>query len=229
MQSANKQQHIRYFIANILYNKVRKDWPQLEVPEQYAFISALTHILYDIMNDNMTIEHYKADHIYIHRIILTLCNSYLQMNSTEGLLKYLNIIFSLFQYESNLSLAVPPIEIRSINKIKIMMLLQNNTQYISKLFISLQMLIILPDEIEAINISHSILNEMKVCISNVLDRLYDTMDDIAEYLFGILSNLSQEQGIYYHIINELYLFVLKFIRSWLCYGMTLSKLYLEHR
>jgi len=109
-----------------------------------------------------------------------------------------------------------------------------------QLILGLHMLNIIPEEVEAIvGLAHNDIMELKEQLSKSIGLYNNIINQLAHYLLAIESNSSSSNNnnnvttttvaLNAQEIKELYLSVLRYTKSWLCYGMTLSRLYADHR
>lgn len=229
--------YIRYFSANILYNKVRKDYHQLDDnnQEKIQFIEAIIQLLVYLLNQHQQLNQFyqfNEERIFIHRIIYTLCHACIRgLLNHDGVDIYFNTILSLFQYDHHYDLS------SMLNNDS-----NNNNNFLPKLILGLHMLIIIPDEVDtAIGLAHNDTIELKEKLGKSIDLYSSIIDQLAYHLLTIEANnnnntttLPQSSSISSSSLDakqvkELYLCVLRYTKSWLCYGMTLSRLYTDHR
>jgi len=215
--------YVRYFSANILYNKVRKDYSQLDDQEKVQLIEVIIQLLVYLLQQLSQYYQINEEKIFIHRIIYMLCHAC--MGISHGIDKYFNTVLSLLQYHSSCDNIHVHYDLSSM--------LSTNTINVSQLVLGLHMLIIIPEEVETLSLAHNEVVELKEQISRSIDLYSNIIDQLSHYLLNnnsiTLSSSPSSLSLNEHQVKELYLCVLRYTKSWLSYGVTLSKLYIDHR
>ena len=192
----NPDEHVRYFVSNIIYTKVKKHWTtQLSASQQdeiYRFLISVVEnpSQYNGSTDLRSSPQFRA---FLNRIILSL--SCISSYAAEGLQVYMDM---------------------ALRKVHMLFTPNPSDLDVNCALIGLEMLVLLPTEIDSLDIGESNRLELE-------EQLVKYAAPVMEKIEGLcsLENAGNNQHVVVGMINTM--------RAWILQGITLSGLYIEYR
>ena len=189
-------EHIRYFVSNIIYTKVKKHWvSQLNAAQQEEIYRFLISVVenpsqYNCSTNLRGSSQFRA---FLNRVLLSLCC--VSSFAVGGLHVYVDMALR-----------------------KVHTLLQPNPSDldINCALIGLEMLVLLPTEIDSLDIGEASRSELE-------DQLVKCAAPVIEKIEQVCTN--DNSGVNRHVVVG----IINAMRSWLLRGITLSGLYNEYR
>jgi hypothetical protein len=206
--------YICFFAANIIYTKVKKHWELLSSSQQFDIINAFNVILNYIISNNLSCS--KA---FLDRFLL----SYICMAMKSG-------VSGIRDYITTAS------QLININDISL-----NNIPISS--IVGLDMLVILPLELESSDISNKTREAITTLLVETVENVLKLCNDMS--MVGISALPTEIQALIQSTIMPstiastiadsnssnyglIVIYIFKLLKSWLQYGISLSKIFKEH-
>lgn len=231
---------VRFFAANILYTKIRKHWHQLNSEQRdnlflflMGVVSSLTGAASEV--NNMLTGDRK---MFVSRVILSL--ACVCTRAPGGIASYLQTAFGLVDLT-----ALPNASSTSTSTSTSFLTTGSPLLALSRILLGLDMLTVLPAEIEALDVSRQMRTELEDQLLQASGRVLALADALASSCVVGLTQLAQSQNQFgssslspsppqssSSSMNSQYKMlatnVMKLVRAWLLQGVTLSKLCEEH-
>ncbi len=205
--------YVCFFAANIIYTKIKKHWESLSSSQQVDIINAFNVILNYILSRNLSCSKAFLDRFLLCYICMAM------KGGVDGIKAYITTASQLI----------------NINDITL-----NNIPISSS--IGLDMLVILPLELESSDISNKTRENITVLLVETVENVLKLCNDMSIGAISALPSeiqtliqstvpspiLSQAGDINSTNYGLVVIYIFKLIKAWLQYGISLSKMFHEH-
>eukprot|EP01041_Mallomonas_annulata_P004149 gene4149-8250_t len=203
---------VQFFVANILYTKIRKHWSQLAESQRLELFTLYRDTIAKISQSPLLLMQRKP---YVNRVLLSfvgICSRH-----PEGIQTYIGLACNLIaEGHSSVDMGLG--------------------MDIGRLLTGLEMLHILPGEISTVDVSRAARLDYQSTLQSSLSRVLVLSDSLS--VVWVASSLhtqiqiqnSTEADLQHRqrLILQTQLTCLKTLRTWLSQGLTLTALYTEH-
>ena len=188
---AHQNDVVAYFAANIIYTKIKKHWSQLPGEQRDSLFRMLMSVIDEAGLASSSPSSSRRQ--FLNRVMLSL--SCVSAYAPGGLQLYIHAALHKLDPTSG------------------------ETMSASSVLLALEMLTVLPPEVEALDISHAFRLDLQAHLLEASSAVMAAMDGVAS---SIITAPSDNDN------NGIKVAAIKALRSWLLVGMTISKLTEDH-